>query len=181
MIRSPGLWAAKGGGRRPPLFIGAYLLAAAALLMFVDGLHAQAVVVYRCEGASVLYTDALTPQQARQRGCTAIDPEPLTVGVGRATTQRETISAASAAKSTTAKPAALPPEALVREQQALRILQAEWTRETQALAALQKQLAAPGAATQADQAKLQQTIARKQSDVQALQREIARRQGALAP
>lgn len=35
--------------------------------------------VYRCPGPPVLYTDAITPEEARERNCRGIDGAPLTV------------------------------------------------------------------------------------------------------
>ena len=157
------------------------------VLLAPGWVQAQPVVVYRCEEASVLYTDALTPQQARQRGCTAIDPVPVTVGQTRAAPARPGHSASQpmgTVSPSVAKSSHLTPEARAREQQALRILQAEYTREQQALASLHQQLAAAGTGSPlgpAEQSKQQQAVARKQADLQALQREIARRQGVLGP
>lgn len=191
MTRPFGPRAATRGGHRPPLLHGA--ARHAPVVVALCGLTGpgwaltQPVVVYRCEEATVLYTDALTPQQARQRGCTAIDPVPLTVGQTRPDPVRAGLSASQPAgtgQPPVAKSTHLTPEARAREQQALRILQAEWTREQQALATLQNQLAAAGAGTPlepAAQAKHQQAISRKLADLQALQREIARRQGVLGP
>lgn len=181
MTLSLSLCSVKRGGHRPPFFFGVSLLMVGLAGAPHDPVQAQTVVVYRCDGPSVLYTDALSPQQARQRGCTPIDPLPLTVGEGRILPAPEAVGTPSASKSAAARPAALSPEARAREQQALRILQAEWTRETQALATLQTQSGAQGPATEAERVKQQQAIARKQADLQALQREIARRQEALAP
>ena len=40
---------------------------------------AQAGAVYRCPGPPVLYTDALTPEEARDRGCRTIEGAPITI------------------------------------------------------------------------------------------------------
>ena len=40
-------------------------------------------IVYRCPGPPVLYTDQLTPQEARDRDCKTIEGAPITVIQGR--------------------------------------------------------------------------------------------------
>ena len=54
------------------------LASAGALGLPAPGL-AQAGTVYRCPGPPVLYTDSLTPDEARDRGCRTIEGAPVTV------------------------------------------------------------------------------------------------------
>ena len=39
--------------------------------------------VYRCPGPPVLYTDALSPQEAKDKGCRTIEGAPITIIQGR--------------------------------------------------------------------------------------------------
>ena len=107
--------------------LGAALLGAPLLLA------AQAAapgVVYRCPGPPVLYTDALTPQEARERNCRTIEGAPVTIVQQRA----------PAAASAPPPPAARPTETRVdpaaqraRDSDARRILNQELRREEQRL------------------------------------------------
>jgi len=48
------------------------------LLLLLSTAHAQAVV-YRCPGPPVLYTDQLTPKEAKEKGCRSIEGAPVSV------------------------------------------------------------------------------------------------------
>ena len=55
-------------------------LAAAAMAQAQSPAPAGAsVAVYRCPGPPVLYTDQITPAEARERGCRLIEGTPVTV------------------------------------------------------------------------------------------------------
>jgi hypothetical protein len=63
--------------RSDPCGVGAGLAAAAAGLAQAPA--AAASQVYRCPGPPVLYTDALSPQEAREKGCRTIEGTPITI------------------------------------------------------------------------------------------------------
>lgn len=144
-------------------------------------LSAQGTVVYRCPGNPVLYTDALSPQEARDRGCTTIEGAPVTV----VQTRRPQPPAASAA------PASRPGETRVdpaaqraRDADARRILGEELRREEERLAEMRREFNNGEPERRGDErnyqryldrvAELRAGIARKEADVAALKRELAK-------
>jgi hypothetical protein len=141
--------------------------------------------VYRCPGPPVLYTDALTPAEARERNCRTIEGAPVTVVQGRQP------RAAAATPATPAAPGASRPSDRVdpaaqraRDTDARRILTEELRREEERLAALQKDFNGGQPERRGDErnfqkyqdrvAEMKANIARKESDVAALRREIAK-------
>lgn len=141
--------------------------------------------VYRCPGPPVEYTDALTAQQARDRGCRSIEGTPITIIQGRPPTPRP----ASAAPLATAAPR--PPEARVdpaaqraRDNDSRRILEAELRREEERLAELRKEYNNGEPERQGNErnyqkyldrvADLKSGIARKEGDIAAIKRELTK-------
>ena len=136
--------------------------------------------VYRCPGTPVLYTDALTAQEAKEKGCRTIEGTPITV--------------VPSVRPRTATPVASgprPPEAKVdpadqraRDSDARRILEAELRKDEAALAALRKDYNNGEPERQGDErnyqkyqdrvAQMRDAIARKESDIAALKRELAK-------
>lgn len=163
------------------------------LLLLVSALpavHAQpaaaAAQVYRCPGPPVLYTDAITPKEAQERGCRTIEGTPITVI--QAPRPRAATAAGSAGAS--AAPRA-PGEARVdpaaqrqRDSEARRILQDELKREEDRLAALQKDYNNGEPERRGDErnyqryldrvAEMKASITRKEADIAALKREITK-------
>jgi len=140
--------------------------------------------VYRCPGPPVEYTDALTPQQARDRGCRSIEGTPITIIQGRAPMPRP--ASVQPAPST-----ARPPEARVdpaaqrsRDTDSRRILEAELRREEERLAELRKEYNNGEPERQGNErnyqkyldrvADMKSSIARKEGDVAAIKRELAK-------
>jgi hypothetical protein len=153
------------------LVLAAYLLAA--------GAQAQSGVVYKCPGTTVLYTDQLSPVEARDRGCTTIEGAPITILQGR---PRVAASAASATKPGEAK---IDPAAQRgRDSDARRILTDELNREEGRLAALQKDFNNGEPERRGDErnyqrymdrvADMKAAILRKEADIAALKRELGK-------
>jgi hypothetical protein len=146
--------------------------------------------VYRCPGPPVLYTDALSPQEARDRGCRTIEGAPITIIQGPRPRQG-TASAPPAGQGATprASDAPRPPEARVdpaaqraRDSDARRILGEELRREEERLAALQKDYNNGQPERRGDErnyqkyldrvAAMKADIARKEADIAAIRREM---------
>lgn len=140
--------------------------------------------VYRCPGPPVEYTDALTAQQARDRGCRSIEGTPITIIQGRPPTPRPANTAPATA-------APRPPEARVdpgaqraRDNDSRRILEAELRREEERLAELRKEYNNGEPERQGNErnyqkyldrvADLKSSIARKEGDIAAIKRELAK-------
>lgn len=143
---------------------------------------AQTGTVYRCPGPPVLYTDQITPQQAKERDCRTIEGAPITV--------------VSPPKPRPV-PAAPPREGRgegegkveardqrVRDSDARKILEVELRREEAKLAEMQKEYnhGAPeriGGEQNYQKyldrvEQMKAALERKQSDVAALKRELAK-------
>jgi hypothetical protein len=150
--------------------------------------------VWRCPGPPVEYTNELTLEQARERGCRVIEAVPVTVmqPPPRAPTSPAATPAGSAPA---ARPqpgaAAARPEARIdpaaqrsRDAEARRILEAELRREEERLATLRREFNNGEPERRGDErnfaryqervAEMRASIARKEADVAALRREIAK-------
>jgi hypothetical protein len=141
--------------------------------------------VYRCPGPPVLYTDAITPQDAKARGCRTIEGAPITIVQG---TRRTAVTASSTTPSGTV--ARSPQERVdpsaqrARDSDSRRILEAELQREEEALAALKKDFNNGEPERQGNErnyakyqervAEMRAAIGRKESDVAALKRELSK-------
>ena len=108
------------------------------------GVRAQAAgsgaAVYRCPGPPVLYTDALSPQEARERGCRTIEGAPITIV--QDSRPRPPGSASAPTSASAARPAEARVDAAVqraRDSDARRILTEELRREEERLALLRKE------------------------------------------
>jgi hypothetical protein len=144
--------------------------------------------VYRCPGDPVLYTDALTPQQAKERGCKPIENAPVTIV--QTNRPRPPASGDGGEATGTAPP---PPSAQARvapdqqrerDRDARRILQGELQREQEALVALRTEYNDGQPERRGDErnyqryldrvAELKASIARKEADIAAIRRELAK-------
>ena len=148
--------------------------------------------VYRCPGPPVLYTDALTLVEARERGCRGIEGAPITI----VQTPRAVSKPASGAPSTTSATAPTPvaggrptervdPAAQrARDSDARRILGDELRREEERLALLQRDFNNGEPERRGDErnaqkyldrvAEMKASIARKEADIAAIKREIGK-------
>lgn len=135
--------------------------------------------VYRCPGTPVLYTDTLTPQEAKTKGCTLLEGAPITV---IASPRPRAPAQASAPRSADAK--VDPAEQRARDSDARRILEAELRRAETDLAALQKEFNNGQPDRLGSERNFQRyldrvadmkaAIGRKESDIAAIKREIAK-------
>ena len=148
---------------------------------------AQAGAVYRCPGPPVLYTDALSAEEARERGCRTIEGAPITViqATKPRTAPATAANGASAARSGDGK--VDPAAQRQRDSDARRILEAELKREEDKLAVLKREYNNGEPERRGEErnfqryldrvAEMKAGIARTESDIAALKREI----GKLAP
>jgi hypothetical protein len=138
-----------------------------------------ASAVYRCPGPPVLYTDALTPAEAREKGCRAIEGAPITI----VQSPRPRVpTAASTARSGEGK--VDPAAQRQRDSDARRILADELQREQDRLAALRRDYNNGEPERQGNErnyqtyldrvAAMKAAIARSESDIAAIQRELAK-------
>jgi hypothetical protein len=146
---------------------------------------AAASQVYRCPGPPVLYTDAISPKEAIEKGCRTIEGTPITII--QAPRPRP---AASPANGGVAAPrpgadAKVDPNAQrQRDSEARRILLDELKKEEDKLAALQKDYNNGEPERRGDErnyqryldrvAEMKAAITRKEADIAALKREIAK-------
>jgi len=93
-------------------------------------------VVYRCPGPPVLYTDQLSAQEAKERGCRTIEGAPVTVVQ---TPQRPRPPASAPAPARPAEARVDPAEQRARDSDARRILGNELRREEERLAEMRRE------------------------------------------
>jgi hypothetical protein len=136
--------------------------------------------VYRCPGPPVLYTDALSAKEAKDKNCRTIEGAPITV----MQSQKPRPVAATAAPASRAEAKVDPSEQKARDTDARRILEAELKREEERLAELQKEYNNGEPERRGDErnyqkyldrvADLKASIGRKESDIAAIKRELAK-------
>ena len=184
-------WAARAplfgaGGRRRLRHNGCMRLPATALLpafiacALAAAAQASDKPVYRCPGNPVLYTDAMTAQEAKDKGCRTIEGTAITV-----------IPSPRPRSATPVASGPRPPEAKVdpgdqraRDSDARRILEAELRKDEAALAQMRKEYNNGEPERLGDErnyqkyldrvAQMKDAIARKESDIAALKRELAK-------
>jgi hypothetical protein len=147
---------------------------------WAQGAAATSSAVYRCPGPPVLYTDQITPQEAKERNCRTIEGAPITIvqtprPPAPAARGREGSPAASAARSGDAK--VDPAAQRQRDSDARRILEAELKREEARLAELLQEFNNGEPERRGDErnyqryqdrvAEMRSAIARKESDIAA--------------
>jgi len=143
--------------------------------------QAQGTVVYRCPGN--VYTDTITPQEAKDKSCRTLEGLPVTIVQGN----RPRESRPAAAASSGPRPADSkvdPNEQRARDSDARRILENELRAENERLVMLQKEYNSGEPERRGDErnyqkyldrtAELKAGIARKESDIAALKRELAK-------
>jgi hypothetical protein len=137
--------------------------------------------VYRCPGPPVLYTDAITPQEAKERNCRTIEGAPVTI------VQTPRPRAAASASALAPRPAegrVDPAAQRARDSDARRILTDELRREEDRLAELRREYNNGEPERRGDErnyqryldrvAEMKSALARKEADVAALRRELAK-------
>ncbi|MEF7612284.1 hypothetical protein V4F39_00085 [Aquincola sp. MAHUQ-54] len=157
-----------------------------ALLACSGGAWAQSAVVYRCPGPPVLYTDAMSPQEARDRGCRTIDNAPVTV-VQTPKPRPVASSPAPSGNGAGQRPGEArvdPTEQRARDADARRILEAELRREQERLVAMKQEYNNGEPERRGDERNYQRyldrvndlktAIQRKEGDIEAIKRELSR-------
>ena len=143
--------------------------------------------VYRCPGPPVLYTDALSPQEAREKGCRTIEGSPITVIQAPRPRPPAATAGGNGSASTAPRPAdskVEPTAQRQRDSEARRILHEELKKEEDKLAAMQKDFNNGEPERRGDErnyqryldrvAEMKAAITRKEADISALKREIAK-------
>jgi hypothetical protein len=138
--------------------------------------------VYRCPGPPVLYTDALSVQEARDRGCRTIEGAPVTIVPAPRPRAGAPNAPGSAGRPAEAR--VDPGEQRSRDSDARRILGEELRREEDRLAVLRKEFNGGEPDRQGDEhnyqrymdrvAELKAAIQRKEADVAAIRRELGK-------
>lgn len=143
--------------------------------------------VYRCPGPPILYTDQITPQEAKDKNCRTIEGAPITI------VQTAKPAPAAAARKGDSPAGARGPESRVdpnaqrqRDGDARKLLESELQREEQRLADLQREFnngeperlgSERNAQKYLDRvADMRAQIMRKQEDIAAIKREIGKLQ-----
>jgi hypothetical protein len=163
-------------------------LAVAAPAAWSQGAAATAAAVYRCPGPPILYTDQITPQEAKEKNCRTIEGAPVTI----VQTAKPAPAAARKSDSTAAREgrgaeSRVDPNAQrQRDGDARKLLEAELQREEQRLADLQREFnngeperlgSERNAQKYLDRvADMRAQITRKQEDIAAIKREIGKLQ-----
>ena len=140
-------------------------------------------VVYRCPGPPVLYTDSITANEAKEKGCRQLEGAPITV----IQAQKPRPSPAPVPQAGASRPPDSkvgPAEQKARDSDARRILEGELQREEERLAQMKKDYNNGEPERQGDERNYQKyldrvsdmksAIARKESDIQAIRRELAK-------
>ena len=140
----------------------------------------ESKTVYRCPGNPVLYTDALSAKEAKDKGCRTLEGAPITIV--QAVKPRPSAINASGARPADSK--VDPNEQRARDSDARRILEGELKREEERLAAMQKEYNNGNPERLGDErnyqkyldrvADLKASIARKENDIAAIKRELAK-------
>ncbi|EHR70310.1 hypothetical protein BurJ1DRAFT_1440 [Burkholderiales bacterium JOSHI_001] len=148
--------------------------------------------VFRCPGPPVLYTDAITPQEAKDRGCRTIDGAPITIMQAPKPRPRPVAGNGNGASAPRPpSPGASQGDLKVdpqaqrqRDSDARRILEAELRREEERLAALQRDYNGGNPERRGEEQnyaryqervnEMKSGIARKESDIAAIKRELAK-------
>jgi hypothetical protein len=163
-----------------------WILAFAAPAAWSQGAAATAATVYRCPGPPILYTDQITPQEAKEKSCRTIEGAPVTI-------VQTAKPAPAAARKGEGSAAARGPESRVdpnaqrqRDGDARKLLEAELQREETRLADLQREFNNGEPERRGDErnaqkyldrvADMRAQIARKQEDIASIKREIGKLQ-----
>lgn len=137
--------------------------------------------VYRCPGPPVLYTDTLSAQEAKDKGCRTIEGAPITI-VQAPKPRPATAAAPAASRAGDSRVDAASQRA--RDSDARRILADELKREEDRLAALQAEYNNGEPERRGDErnyaryaerlAEMKAGLQRKEADIAAIRREIAK-------
>lgn len=144
-----------------------------------------ASTVYRCPGPPVLYTDALTPEEARDKGCRTIEGAPITIM--QTVRPKPAATAPSAVAAAAPRPSDSkvdPSEQRARDSDRRGILESELRKEEERLSELLREYNNGEPERRGDErnyakyqervAELKAGIGRKESDIAAIKRELAK-------
>lgn len=167
---------------KPPFFSRWRLWVLACAVWPVTAAQAQDKPVYRCPGPPVLYTDALSPQEARDKGCRTIEGAPITIVP--ATKPRTPAAASGTAPRPADSNRVDPAEQRARDSDAKRILNEELRREEDKLAQLRRDFNNGEPERNGDErnyqkyldrvADMKAAIGRKEADIAAIKRELGK-------
>jgi hypothetical protein len=140
-------------------------------------------VVYRCPGPPVLYTDALSAAEARDRNCRSIEGTPITVIQG--TKPRPVQSAPPTGSAPRSADTRVDPnDQRARDSDAKRILEAELRKEEERLDALKREYNNGEPERRGEErnyqryidrvAEMKTAVQRKEEDIAAIKRELSR-------
>ena len=143
--------------------------------------------VYRCPGPPVLYTDAISLQEAREKGCRSIEGVPLTIVPGLKPRNGSAGATASPPANGASRPADQkvdPAAQRVRDADARRILGDELRREEDRMAQMQRDFNNGEPERRGDErnyqkyqdrvADMRAAMLRKEADIAAIKREMAK-------
>ena len=141
---------------------------------------AAPAVVYRCPGNPVLYTDAISAKEAKDKNCKVLDGAPITVIQGPK--PRVAASAGAVAGPTGAR--VDPADQRARDSDSRLILDAELKREEDRLSVMRTEFGNGQPERRGDEknyqkfldrvADMKSAIARKESDIAAIKRELTK-------
>lgn len=165
-------------GRIQGLLLGCTAALAPAL---AQSQQAAATVVYRCPGTPVLYTDAISAKEAKDRGCRPLEGAPITV---IQSPRPRPATAAPAGSAGSAGSRVDPADQRARDNDARRILEAELRREEDRLAVMKTEFNNGEPERIGGEQNFQRyldrvagmkaAIVRKESDIAAIRRELAK-------
>ena len=148
--------------------------------------QAQDKPVYRCPGPPVLYTDAISAQEARDKGCRTIEGTPITVISAPARRPAPPPAAVVRSPGSSVSPGERvdPAEQRARDSDARRILSEELRREEDRLVEMRREYNNGEPERRGDErnyqryidrvSDLRSAIQRKEGDVAALRREMGK-------
>ncbi len=151
-----------------------------AMVACAGAVQAQDKQVYRCPGN--LYTDALSPKEAADKGCKTLDGAPVTVIQSQP--RPPVVRAPSTAPSSGVSDRPPSEDTKARDADARRILEAELRKEEDTLAALKKDYNNGEPERRGDERNAQKyldrvkemkdAIARKEADIASIKRELGK-------
>lgn len=151
----------------------------ALLATVVAGPAAAQAVVYRCPGPPVLYTDAMSPKEAADKGCRSIEGTPISV-IAPIRPKAAPISASGSQGDLRVDPK----DQRVRDDDRRRVLEQELREAEGRLAKLQQEFNNGQPERRGDErnyqkyldrtAELKAGVSRQEADIQALKRELAK-------
>jgi hypothetical protein len=165
-----------------------FCAAATLVLVLCPSLAAAQGVVYRCPGPPVLYTDQITPVQAKEKNCRPVEGAAVTV-IAPPARPKPTAPAPNGASSPASGDAKVDKnEQKARDSDARRILETELRQEEDRLKEMEREYNNGQPERRGEErnfekyqervAQMKAALERKQSDVAAIRRELSKLSGA---